>query len=38
MASIFFDQMDLNGNGFIDYEDFTKGFHVTQPEIVDVSF
>ena len=36
--SIFFDQMDLRGKGFIDYEEFKKGFNITHPEIVDVSF
>ena len=35
--SIFFDQMDLRGKGFIDYEEFKKGFNITHPEIVDVS-
>ena len=36
--SIFFDQMDLRGKGFVDYEEFKKGFNITHPEIVDVSF
>ena len=29
--------MDLRGKGFIDYEEFKKGFNITNPEIVDVS-
>ena len=33
---MFFNQMDTNGNGFIDYEEFTKGLHIAHPEIVDV--
>ena len=36
IASTFFNQIDLRGNGFTNYDEFKEGLHITQPEIVRV--